>query len=496
MRLEKKHSKFLSQLLSRLQYRRIKNYKDVIIRGITCDSRQTGRDYIFVAICGNRFDGSIFADQAVKKGCISVVAEHELSLSRSVPQIIVENPRRALAELSTEFYDRPSERIKIIGVTGTCGKTTTASLTRSILQGAGYKVGLLGTVCYELPGRSIINPMTTPPAHELQHYLSELADAGYTYAVMEVSSHALVQYRVHGVRFASAILTNISQDHFDYHHTFENYRAAKGILFQNLAPDSVAILNADDPASRFFSSLTRARVLSYGMRNEAQATGTVFKANLSGTEGYLVLGGKRAPFKTSLIGHYNIYNILAASCCAQAMGVDLETILCGIEDFKGVKGRLEAVDCGQEFKVFVDYAHTEEALRNVLMALRPMVDGRIILVFGCGGDRDRDKRPKMGRVAQRYSDIFILTSDNPRSEDPIQIIREIEAGVNGKGSYTVEPDRYKAIAQAISLARKDDLVLIAGKGHETSQILKEARIYFDDRQVARDLIAHLLPVCR
>jgi UDP-N-acetylmuramoyl-L-alanyl-D-glutamate--2,6-diaminopimelate ligase len=316
--------------------------------------------------------------------------------------------------------------------------------------------------------------------------------SGCRSAVMEVSSHALEQNRVRGVRFAGGIFTNLTRDHLDYHQTMEEYRDVKGRLFEALPRHAVAALNVDDDVFAHFARRTRARVATYGMFRKAEVGGTVELGTLHGTRMRIRFVGEEMLIHTRLIGRHNAYNILGAAACAWAMGFDLDAIKMGVENLAAVPGRLEPVDAGQDFGVVVDYAHTDDALRNVLQYLKPLLRGRLFVVFGCGGDRDRDKRPKMGRAAAEFADQVILTSDNPRSENPMDIIREIAEGIDDKTSYMIDPDRRGAIRLAISMAKKDDLVLIAGKGHETTQVFRDRTSAFDDRKVAREALNEMV----
>lgn len=466
-------------------------FKDVEIRGISCDSRRVKRGDLFVAIPGGTTDGSRFLREAVERGAAAIVCEEPPAEEPRRPVHIVRDSRRALADLAAKFYAEPSKRLNVIGITGTNGKSTTALLLRSILVAANQKAGLLGTIRYEIGSRSLSAPMTTPPAHELQMYLWEMANSGCRSAVMEVSSHALSQERVRGVRFAVGIFTNLTRDHLDYHHSFENYRDAKGRLFRDLSSRSIAVLNADDPVSSVYGKETKGIVVRFGLDNEAEVSAEIDRLNLDGCRFQLRLGEERVPIVSRLIGRHNVYNMLAAATACWRMGYDIEAIRSGIEAVRSVPGRLESVDVGQDFNVFVDYAHTDDALENVLSSLRPLCRERLIVVFGCGGDRDRGKRSKMGSVADQLADSIVLTSDNPRTEEPLEIIREITSGVKSM-NYLIEPDRRSAIRLAASMARKGDVVLVAGKGHESVQVFGTEARPFDDRRVTREVLAGLV----
>ncbi len=467
-----------------------RNFQDVEVRGVTCDSRQVQGGTVFVAMPGNRLDGASFVHDALTRGCAAIVSEQPIA-GVPVPLVLVPDARAALADLAVRFYGDPTSKINVVGVTGTNGKTTTTYLLRSIFEAAGEKAGLLGTIQHVVGGRVVPSDNTTPGADMLQRYFWEMANAGCASAAMEVSSHALAQDRVRGIRFAGAVFTNLTRDHLDYHATPEAYRDAKGRLFEMLSGKSVAAFNADDPVSVHYAARTYARAITYGLRNPSGVGAEVELGTFHGTRLRLRLGAEKVLVHTRLIGTHNVYNILGAAACAWAMGYDAETIKAGIENLAGVPGRLEPVEGAQDFAVLVDYAHTEDALRNVIQCLKPLLRGRLIVVFGCGGDRDRGKRPKMGRAVAELADEFVVTSDNPRSENPMDIIREILAGVGKTPAGHIEPDRRGAIKLAVSRARANDVVLIAGKGHETYQIFREGTFSFDDRRVAREVLEEL-----
>ena len=466
------------------------HFRDADIRGVTCDSRQVQTGSLFVAVPGHKLDGATFVDDAIRRGAAAIVSERAIP-DCPVPVIVVPSARDAMADLAVSFYKDPTRRMNVVGITGTNGKTTTTYLLRSIFEAAGEKVGLLGTIQYSVGLKLLPSDNTTPGSDTLQRYFSEMIAAGCKSAAMEVSSHALDQGRVRGVNFAAAIFSNLTRDHMDYHPTFEHYRDAKGRLFEMLSPRSIAAINSDDPVSDVYADRTHAHVITYGLKRKSEIMGKVELGSFNGTRLRMKLGTEEMVVHTRLIGTHNVYNILSAAACTWGMGYDLEQIKAGIENLTAVPGRLEPVDAGQDFAVLVDYAHTDDALRNVLNCLRPLVRGRLWVVFGCGGDRDRGKRPKMGRVAGEMADKVILTSDNPRSESPMSILSEISGGIEDKAKYLIEPDRRGAIKLAISMAKKDDVVLIAGKGHENYQIFKDRRETFDDRQVAREVLSDL-----
>ncbi len=464
--------------------------REAEIRGITCDSRQVAAGSRFVAIPGHKTDGAQFVDDAIRRGAAAIVAEREIP-NCPVPVLIVPSARAALADLAVRFHDDPTSKMNVVGVTGTNGKTTTTYLLRSIFEAADEKVGVLGTISHSIGARTIPSDNTTPGADTLQRYFAERKAGGCSSAAMEVSSHALDQDRVRGIRFAAGIFTNLTRDHMDYHPTMEHYRDAKGRLFEALPARGVAALNADDEVSACYADRTDAHVVYFGLKRRADVTAKIELGTFHGTRLRLRMGTEEVVVNTRLIGTHNVYNILGAAACTWAMGYDLDQIKTGVENLVAVPGRLEPVDAGQEFAVLVDYAHTDDALRNVLHCLRPLLRGRLIVVFGCGGDRDRGKRPKMGKVATELADKVILTSDNPRSESPTAILSDIAAGVTDKSKVLVEPDRRGAIKLAMQLAGKDDVVLLAGKGHETYQIFKEQTLAFDDRLVAKEVLGEL-----
>jgi UDP-N-acetylmuramoyl-L-alanyl-D-glutamate--2,6-diaminopimelate ligase len=458
------------------------------------DSRRVKPGSLFVAMRGESSDGNQFIDQAIAAGAVAVVTDSAAEKPRlGVAWAVVPNGRRALARISANFYKKPAERIAITGITGTNGKSTTAFLLESILTAAGRKSALIGTIEYHVAGKVLPAPHTTPEALELNRIFSEALGWGATDAVMEVSSHALAQERVFGVPFDVAVFTNLTRDHLDYHKTMEEYFAAKRVLFEGCGTDAprAVVTNLDDEYGAKLAEFSRKRssvVLKYGWeRGDLHAEKV--EITTRGTRFDLVTpAGKMGVFST-LIGRVNVYNILAAAGAGYARGCAAQAIAAGIDKLACVPGRFERVECGQPFTVVVDYAHTDDALRNLTALARELVSaerGRVLTVFGCGGDRDRKKRPLMGEAAGRGSDFVVLTSDNPRSEDPVAIINDAVVGLQKTGvKYSVEPDRRKAIALAIGEARPGDIVLLAGKGHEKVQVTREGPLPFDDLEVAR-----------
>jgi UDP-N-acetylmuramoyl-L-alanyl-D-glutamate--2,6-diaminopimelate ligase len=470
---------------------------DPEITSITNDSRKTAPGALFFALAGAKTDGNLFIRQALEKGAAAVISGGEVpaDLRAAFPAAAFINTadlQRGLSRIAANFYGNPSGGLKIYGITGTKGKTTTAYLLESILRAAGEKPGVIGTIDYRVDGRVIAQAAnTTPLAHTLQELLSIMATEGARSAVLEVSSHALALNRVEDVEFDCAAFTNLQSDHLDFHKDRESYFDAKARLFDLLAlspkKDRCAVLNGDD--ERAGELLARMggdlRVLTFGIDRPADFRASGIEIGTDSTGFTLEAGGETFKVRLNLLGRHNIYNALTAIALAAAGGLDVRSAVAGVEALRNVPGRLERVSLGQDFTVFVDYAHTDAALESVLANLRLMPHGRIITVFGCGGDRDRTKRAPMGRSACAMSDTVIVTSDNPRSEDPAQIFSDIEAGIKGQFSnYELIPDRGEALKKAVALAGKGDILLIAGKGHETYQILKDKTIHFSDAETA------------
>lgn len=472
---------------------------NVEITGLQTDSNKVKPGDLFFCITGLKNDGHDHAPMAAEKGAAALVVQRELE-GVALPQLIVRNTRHALAALAAFQYGYASKRLRMIGITGTNGKTTTTYLIDRILADYGASVGVIGTIKMKYGGNDYPMSGTTPGALDLQRYLHDMAEAGTEYCVMEVSSHALEQGRVLGCDFRTAIFTNLTQDHLDYHLTMENYRAAKGLFFSRLgnsyaadpAERKYAVLNADDPASAEFARLTAAETILYGIDHEADVRATGMVMTGRGTKFHVETFRGETDIQLQMVGKFNVYNALAAISAALAEGIPLEHIKRSLESVKGVEGRVEAVDAGQSFAVIVDYAHTPDGLENVLLAVKEFAEGRVLCVFGCGGDRDRTKRPIMGRIAAKYADQIIVTSDNPRSEKPEDILRDIEQALIedriDPERYVIIADRRAAIQKAIDMASSKDVVLIAGKGHETGQIIGSQTFDFDDRIVAAESI--------
>jgi len=460
--------------------------KGLKIKGITCNSKEVKKDFLFVAIRGNRQDGNKFINEAVRKGAGVIAVEKRPNIKnlKKVKLLKVNNCRKFLAETALKFYGAPADKIRVAGITGTNGKTTISYLIEAILKESGKDCGVIGTVNYRFKRKVIVAKNTTPGPLALQDLFAKMYAQEIKYCAMEVSSHALDQDRVAGIKFRSAIFTNLTQDHLDYHKNLENYFLAKSKLFSNLPSSSVAIINNDDKYSSRIKRLTKAKIITYGIEKESQVMANDIKFGLQSTEFNLIAPKIKIRIKTNLVGCYNIYNILASICWGLSEGISIKNIKSAIEKFKNVPGRLESINCKKGCSVFVDYAHTPDALYNVICALKPLVKGKIIGVFGCGGERDKLKRPKMGKIVTELADFAIITNDNPRSENPASIIKDILAGVKNK-NYKIIPDRFKAIQTGLALVRQGDCLLIAGKGHENYQIMKNKTLDFSDRKAVQ-----------
>ena len=470
------------------------------IHAITDDSRAVTGGSLFVAVKGERVDGHEFVDRAIKAGAVAVVAQAPVA-SGSLPFVRVNDSRKALGPLGSRFHGNPSAHLKMIGVTGTNGKTTTTYLCKALLEGIGRRVGLIGTVGYQIGQETFPASHTTPGALELQALLAKMIESGLTAAVMEVSSHALALDRTAGCEFDTAVFTNLTQDHLDFHRTMDEYCEAKLRLFTGLAGGQKAgkraIVNLDDPRGSMIRTACPVPVWGYAIQNQADLRAERVRLSLSGTTFTAATPAGSFPVESRLVGEHNVYNLLGAIGVALHEGATINQIREAAAHIANVPGRFERISSGQDFTVVVDYAHTEDALLRLLTAAQTLKTDRIITVFGCGGDRDRGKRPKMGRAAVEYSDVVILTSDNPRTEDPMAILHEVEIGVRDAlvhrthVQYHLVPDRREAIGIAIREARQGDMVLIAGKGHEDYQIIGTKKFHFDDREVVREAIQQL-----
>ncbi|HHW41551.1 MAG TPA: UDP-N-acetylmuramoyl-L-alanyl-D-glutamate--2,6-diaminopimelate ligase [Syntrophomonadaceae bacterium] len=466
------------------------------ITGIHYDSRQVKPGFIFVCIKGFRVDGHSFVKDALERGAVGVIGERKVTVPEGVAWVQVSDTRSALASISANFYGHPSRQLFLCGVTGTNGKTTTTHLIEAVLRAGGEKTGLIGTVWNKVGEQKRAVVHTTPESLELQALLREMADAGVGAVAMEVSSHGLVLQRVAQCEFDAAVFTNLTQDHLDFHKDMREYLEAKMLLFRGLGRNRTkrrpcyAVVNADDPSGPEIVENTSVPVITYGIREKSDLKAEDVKLSPRGISYILVYRGERLPFTLSLPGAFNVYNSLAAIGVGLQEGIPVQVIRDALREVKGVPGRFEVVDAGQDFTVIVDYAHTPDGLENVLRTARAVTGGRLITVFGCGGDRDPGKRPLMGKISGELSDYTVITSDNPRTEDPGRIIEQIVLGINqvGGAKFTVEPDRSEAIRIALHYARKGDLVIIAGKGHEDYQIIGDRKIPFDDRRVARNII--------
>ena len=461
------------------------------IEGLEYDSRRVKPGYLFFAFPGARADGRKFAQEALAAGAIAVVSESEAPEALQSRWIRVAHGRQSLSLAARNFYGKPDERISLAGITGTNGKTTTGFLIESVLRAAGHTTALVGTIEYHLAGRVLPAVNTTPESLDLVRLFAELALAGGSHAVMEVSSHALELGRVYGLEFHTAVFTNLTRDHLDFHQTMEAYFAAKQKLFEGAGgpPPPFAVLNRDDEYARRLKLDPATRALWYGLGADPDLRARHISSGFNGLKFDVQYGKQRFAVESPLIGKINVYNILAACATGLSYGIDPETIARGIAELRAVPGRFERVDEGQPFVVAVDYAHTDDALRNVIAVARTLNPKRVITLFGCGGDRDRTKRPLMGQAAAETSDFVVLTSDNPRSEDPLTIMNDALVGIRRVDvPHIVEPDRATAIARALKEAREGDIVILAGKGHETYQVLKDKTIDFDDRVVAREVL--------
>lgn len=454
---------------------------DIAISGVECDSRQVKPGFVFVAIPGVKKDGSVFIEEAVKNGAVCVVSEKEEAIK--TPQVHVSDARLAVARLAHVFYGKPTAQMKVIGITGTNGKTTSSYLIEHLLKEAGKNPGVLGTINYRYSGHVIPAVETTPGPLKLQRIFRKMADAGCDYAVMEVSSHALHQSRVEGIQFETALFTNLTQDHLDYHKTFENYFECKSRLFKGLAQNKISVINVDGEWGRKLKGMV-SRAVTYGIDAAADLKASNVRYGTSETVFDLLFKGNHR-VQYPLVGSHNVYNVLGALGIISALGLDVALACRALKNFPGVPGRLEAVQAGQDFSVFVDFAHTPDGLENVLTCLERCKKSKLFVVFGCGGDRDPDKRPKMGAIAAKHCDHVFITSDNPRSEDAKKIAEQIKAGLPPDfKNYTVVIDRKKAIRQALMKARASDIVVLAGKGHESSQIIGEQVLPFSDKEEA------------
>jgi UDP-N-acetylmuramoyl-L-alanyl-D-glutamate--2,6-diaminopimelate ligase len=462
---------------------------EVIIKGLECDSRKIEKDFLFVMIQGEKRDGRQFADEAIRRGAAALVGDSTDNGIESIPFILVPECRLAASKLASVFYGHPNQKIKVVGITGTNGKTTSSYLIEHFIEQQKKKTGVMGTVNYRFAEKTIPAVETTPGPLRVQQILSEMINARCEFAVMEVSSHALNQNRVSGIDFEAALFTNLTQDHLDYHKTMEEYFECKSRLFTNLLGDKAAVVNVDDVWGTKLLERVRSKIITYGVDRSADLQARNIQFSLSHTEFDLVYQGLSMKAVSPLVGLHNVYNVLGSLGVVAALGLTVERAVTALNTFKGVPGRLESVSAGQSFYVFIDYAHTPDGLENVLRSLRPYKQRKFIVVFGCGGERDKGKRPKMGRIASDHSDYVYVTSDNPRSENPMAIAKEVCAGfpANFK-NYSIVIDRRKAIRQALLSARDGDIVLLAGKGHETTQVIEAQALPFSDHEEAKRVL--------
>jgi len=482
---EPEEGKPLDELLASVPRAEARGDRSIRVLDVTYRSDAVRRGSLFFCVPGTRTDGHLFAGEAAETGAAAVVVERWLDVPST--QVMVSSVRQAMGPVSAAFFEHPSRRLIMTGVTGTNGKTTTTYVLESIFRAAGLRPGVIGTTGVRIDGEIVPFDRTTPEAPDLQRLLARMADDGVAACAMEVSSHGLHQFRVDGIRFACALFTNLSQDHLDYHGTIQDYFQAKARLFTPELSD-LAVVNADTSHGRALADRSEIPTVTFGLEPGSDLVASHVEVSGSGI-GFMADGLK---VRSRLRGTFNVYNCLGALAVARQVGVEDEAIVEGITAVTGVPGRLEAIECGQPFEVLVDYAHTPDSLENVLRVARELGSGRLVVVFGCGGDRDRGKRPLMGEAATRLADLTILTSDNPRSEEPEAIIAQIEVGArHGGGTFRLEPDRRAAIRSALGEAGAGDVVVIAGKGHETGQEFRDHTVPFDDRVVAEEELAAL-----
>ncbi len=482
----------LSKLLEPLDVLEFTGPEKVVVKGIAYDSRQVKEGWLFVAVSGHQADGAAFITQAVSSGASAVISENALNLGAGTAHIQVPCARTALAAVSHVFFGKVSKKLMVIGVTGTNGKTTTSYLIRDLLRHAGRRPGLLGTVAYEVGGRTIPASRTTPEAPDIHSLFAQMAAAGCDAAVMEVSSHAIDLQRVHGIDFNMAVFTNLTQDHLDYHRDMETYYAVKAQLFHALKkkPGRTAVINIDDPFGRRLAADERieAGIITYGFSDGAAVRAFDASVSEAGTDFTVSTPWGEAKIHLQLLGRFNIHNALAALAVGGRLGLELSAMAETLRGIAAIPGRLELVKNRRNKKIFVDYAHTDDALKNVLTTLREICAGRLLVVFGCGGNRDRGKRIKMGRAAAALADYSIITSDNPRKEEPQAIIEDIVKGFSNSAGFETVTDRREAIQKAVALMGRGDVLLIAGKGHETYQEFADAVVPFDDREIVKELV--------
>lgn len=483
----------LKELIEGLEVQESIHFRDVPVEGIAYDSRKVNANFLFVCITGIHEDGHKFAGEALKRGAAAVICEKPLNEGVKIPQLIVKDTRLALSHTSAVFYQHPSEKMHVVGITGTNGKTSTCILCEAIMKRAGKFSGVIGTINYRWGDRVVPAGRTTPESLDTQGMLGEMYKAGCKYIFMEVSSHALDQKRVRDVEFRTGIFTNLSLDHLDYHGTFERYFEAKRKLFEMLKKDACAIVNVDDPRSQDIIKYSPQNIITYGIETKADVVGSELSSTSEGTSFLVQTCGEKVHMRLKLIGKGNVYNALAAVGFGISQEAVLSEIKAAFENVDRIRGRVEIINWKGDFQVIVDYAHTPQAMEMLLESIREIVPGRVITVFGCGGDRDKSKRPLMGKISAVRSDFSFVTTDNPRSEEPAEIASQIEAGFRelGKGNYKIILDRGEAIRSALTFAQNGDMVIIAGKGHETYQVFKDTVVPFDDCEAARKVLDDL-----
>lgn len=488
----------LKELLRNLPVIKVQGNSDLEINSLTHDSRKVIPGSLFIALKGIKTDGHTYIDDAVSRGAIAVMVNEDFFTAKpnytsefirkaEITFILVKDSRPLLSPLGKAFYQDPASHLKLIGVVGTNGKTTSTFLLKSILESAGMKTGLVGTI-HSIVGKKVLpTTNTTPGPLELQELLAQMVEENIEYTVMEVSSHALAQDRIAGLNFIGGIFTNITQDHLDYHHTFNQYFQVKSSFFQDLPKEARAVINFDDPHSAKITAATEARVITYGLSAKAEIRAENIEKNMDNTCFTLSTPDGAIDLRLNLIGEFNIYNALGAAGFGLSLGMDLQSVKRGLEKMTFVPGRFQSLPGDYGFRVIIDYAHTPDGLTNLLRTARELTKNRLITVFGCGGERDRGKRGMMGKISAQFSDFTLVTNDNPRSEAPFSIVKEIEKGFLEDGDvdkYKIVLDRKKAIEEAIFMATQGDIVVIAGKGHEDYQIFADRTIHFDDREVA------------
>jgi UDP-N-acetylmuramoyl-L-alanyl-D-glutamate--2,6-diaminopimelate ligase len=482
--------KKLKMLLKVLPSCQISGEENMIIPKIEYDSRRVSPGDLFVALEGHSDDGHRYIQSAIDQGAVGVVAQRG-GTYRAKAQIIVPDTRKALALLSSRFYDYPSERLKLVGVTGTNGKTSITYLVRSILQQNQWKVGLIGTIAYWLDEQKINAPNTTPESLDLQRMFSQMLDLGISTAVMEVSSHALVMHRVDGTLFDVVVFTNLNHEHLDFHKTMDAYRDAKGLLFKKIKKDGgMAVINRDDPRWEYFYDLTEKQGWTYSLiDSKADFYTKSYQCTPQSSQIEMVTPQGEMTINTKLIGESNIYNTLASASAGFALKIDPRIIKLGLESTNVVPGRMESIQAGQAFNLWIDYGHTPHAFEFLLKTARKMTKGKVLFLFGCGGDRDKGKRSLMGEVASLYADRIFLTEDNPRNEDPGEIINQIMQGIPDKNKVEIIIDRKEGIRRAMETAKSGDTLILAGKGHEEYQIIGNRKIHFSDKETALELLS-------